>query len=160
MNKFLSCHLLRGVFVALILSLTACYNAAVLPDSVKAKALLSLPPSNKSYIYLIREKRAQGAFDSWCFTIDNEITGFINNGTFVVAEVNPGKHQLLYGLPGNNGSCVLKSENARTELNSIPGKIYYYLLWSGINLLSGSEGKRYLDQPSVKMLESSRITLP
>jgi hypothetical protein len=94
---------------------------------------LAEPRADAALVYLIREKRFVGGGRTMFVFSDQSFLGTLDNDSYTLAYLPPGKHLLWLNWAKINSEVELEA-----------GKTYYYAIWTTFDSLDESSGKAYL----------------
>ena len=121
------CQYLPALLVLLFLTLlTGCANTQLASKEEDALAKQFSPPADRSYIYIIRESAIRGQAIHLSISIDRGVVGAIQNKTYALVDVKPGKHIVEVGNSVNGkGPNLDFLHPLRINLETLPGRSYF-----------------------------------
>jgi hypothetical protein len=117
-----------------------------------AQAKEFVAPANKSNIYIVRKGGIRGQAIHMSIALDREVVAAIQNDTYVLLQVNPGKHRLEIG---NSLKKTLPNVDflhpVNINLETLPGRSYFVagnmtMGRPNVSVLPESEGRILLSK--------------
>ncbi len=103
---------LRGVFVlVLTLALTACATVALAPPAKDQQAKTFEVSEQQANIYLFRHFQIYGDAILLPIYLDGQFVGGVAPGTFLLLQVNPGKHTVAAIMQEAQAVVTLRAES-------------------------------------------------
>jgi len=121
MKRFLPVHI--GLFVLVIFYITGCTTKPVTPPTQATLQTRDLQPSaGKALVYYYNDKIF---FNAPLVSLDGASSQFSRN-TYVVWEVNPGKHHLEFQRSGL--ASLTSAETVKLEITCESDQTYYFYM--------------------------------
>ncbi len=90
---------------------------------------------DQALVYLIRKGRFSGSARTLFVYADKQVVGLLDNGSYTFAYLDPGSY-----LFWTNWTRI------RREVDLVPGRAYYFEIFSKINLLNDTEGRMLVEK--------------
>lgn len=151
-----------------------CARVPSAPMEARTVALQFTPPANKSYIFIMRHARFAGCAIYHSISLDGQIAGTLANYTFILFEVQPGKHEIV-AQATTDPSGIVRGKflvGALTvgaaKINCLPGKSYFFATkvpsampsdaGLEVNAVPEEDGRRYITEYEM-VLTSHKLSI-
>jgi hypothetical protein len=137
--------------ILLLLSLATACSAASAPVELAVTALTFKPDSGKARIYVFRPDRFVGSGVYLPVAVDSLVVGKTSPGTFVMLDVNPGRHRV--------SSPTLENESA-TVVEALADSVYFFKVWPKVGFFAAHSGiERMVDAEGATAVRGARMVV-
>lgn len=141
---------MRATTLLLLSLATACSAASASPE-LAVTALTFKPDSGKARIYVFRPDRFLGSGVYLPVAVDSLVVGRTSPGTFVMLDVEPGRHRV--------SSPTLENESA-TVVETLADSIYFFKVWPKVGFFAAHSGiERMVDADGASAVRSARMVV-
>jgi len=141
---------MRTLALLLLALATAC-SAASAPPELAVTALTFTPDSGKARIYVFRPDRLFGSTAYLPVAVDRLVVGKTSAGTFVMLDIEPGRHRV--------SSPTLENESA-TVIEAVADSIYFFKVWPKMGVFAAHSGiERMTDAAGATAVRGARMVV-
>lgn len=123
-----------------LLPLLAACSVASAPPELAVTALNFTPAPGMARIYVYRPSRLFGTAALIPIAVDSQIVGKVSSGTFLMLEVEPGRHRVSSPTLENESAVVLETTGDSVYVVKVWPKMGFVAAQAGMEPMSLSEG--------------------
>ena len=121
--------------------MSGCASAPLASESADLSAKRFSPPSDKSNIYIVREDALLGSAILYQITLDGRMIGGIVAGTYLLAEVTPGRHVVSVFTVENEESVPIEATAGRNIFVEVVSSIGFSTWRGSISAVNEQAGR-------------------